>query len=62
MVIRPGPASVMSLQHTVSDEFKKEAEKLLNRAGSDPTGYIGRLTRDEESTLKQFRDLVNEVG
>ena len=45
----------------MGDDLAEKAKKLLAVAGSDPTGYIGRLTAEEQQTLDKFRGMVLPV-
>mmetsp|Transcript_40976 Transcript_40976/g.96362 ORF Transcript_40976/g.96362 Transcript_40976/m.96362 type:complete len:268 (+) Transcript_40976:41-844(+) len=43
------------------EAWEKDAEKVLNIAGSDPSGYVGRLTDSEQEALAYLREETEKV-
>jgi hypothetical protein len=42
----------------VDEAYRHKAENLLNLADSDPDGYLGRLTPNQQAILDRFREMV----
>jgi len=43
------------------EKWEQQAQTILHLAGSDPSGYLGRLTATEQQTLDEFRNKVNQA-
>jgi len=47
---------------TTDTSYQSQTKSVLHVAGSDPTGYLGRLTPSEQETLDEFRKQLDSAN